>query len=93
MPPEPSNTATSTARSGNELAAVVIFFNRERQIRPGESHSDIVCWPVMALAEYLLASEDASLLEKVVPFPSTQRATTTPSRRRCGRMSNGPSRS
>lgn len=45
-----------------------MFFDRERHIRPGDSHGDIVCWPVLTLAEYLLASEDASLLDEVVPF-------------------------
>jgi cellobiose phosphorylase len=45
-----------------------MFFDRERHIRPGDSHGDIVFWPVLALAEYLLASEDASLLDEVVPF-------------------------
>ncbi len=45
-----------------------MFFDRERHIRPGESHGDIVLWPVLALAEYLLASEDASLLDQVLPF-------------------------
>jgi cellobiose phosphorylase len=45
-----------------------MFFDRERHIRPNDSHGDIVFWPVLALAEYLLASEDASLLDAVVPF-------------------------
>jgi 1,2-beta-oligoglucan phosphorylase len=45
-----------------------MFFDRERHIRPGESHGDIVFWPVLALAEYLLASHDTSLLDEVVPF-------------------------
>jgi cellobiose phosphorylase len=45
-----------------------MFFDRERHIRPGDSHGDIVFWPVLALAEYLLATEDASLLDVVVPF-------------------------
>jgi 1,2-beta-oligoglucan phosphorylase len=45
-----------------------MFFDRERHIRPSDSHGDIVFWPVLALAEYLLASEDASLLDEVVPF-------------------------
>jgi 1,2-beta-oligoglucan phosphorylase len=45
-----------------------MFFDRERHIRPGDSHGDIVLWPVLALAEYLLAAEDASLLDEVVPF-------------------------
>jgi 1,2-beta-oligoglucan phosphorylase len=43
-------------------------FDRERNIRPGDSHGDIVYWPVLTLAEYLLVSEDASLLDAVVPF-------------------------
>jgi cellobiose phosphorylase len=45
-----------------------MFFDRERQIRPADSHGDIVLWPVLALAEYLRAAEDASLLDEVVPF-------------------------
>lgn len=45
-----------------------MFFERERSIRPDDSHGDIVFWPVYALAEYLLASEDASILDDVVPF-------------------------
>jgi cellobiose phosphorylase len=45
-----------------------MFFERERNIRPGDSHGDIVFWPLSALAQYLAASGDASLLEEVVPF-------------------------
>jgi len=45
-----------------------MFFDRERHIRPGESHGDIVLWPVLALAEYLLVSEDGALLDEAVPF-------------------------
>jgi cellobiose phosphorylase len=45
-----------------------MFFERERTIRPGDSHGDIVFWPVHALAAYLLAAEDASILDAVVPF-------------------------
>ena len=45
-----------------------MFFERERGIRPGESHGDIVFWPLLALAQYLIAAEDASILEAVVPF-------------------------
>ena len=45
-----------------------MFFDRERNIRPGDSHGDIVFWPVLALAHYLIASEDATLLEEMVPF-------------------------
>lgn len=45
-----------------------MFFDRERKIRPGDSHGDIVFWPVLALAQYLLASEDGSILGEKVPF-------------------------
>jgi cellobiose phosphorylase len=45
-----------------------MFFERERNIRPDDSHGDIVYWPVRALALYLAASEDASILDDVVPF-------------------------
>ena len=45
-----------------------MFFERERNIRPGDSHGDIVFWPVLALAQYLAASEDASILDEAVPF-------------------------
>src|SRR5262249_18276621 len=45
-----------------------MFFERERGIRPGDSHGDIVFWPLLALGQYLLASDDATLLDEVVPF-------------------------
>ena len=45
-----------------------MFFERERGIRPGDSHGDIVFWPLLALAQYLLASDDASILDAAVPF-------------------------
>lgn len=45
-----------------------MFFERERNIRPGDSHGDIVFWPVLALAQYLNASEDTSVLDEPVPF-------------------------
>ncbi|MGZ9158150.1 MAG: GH36-type glycosyl hydrolase domain-containing protein [Nitrospira sp.] len=45
-----------------------MFFERERDIRPSDSHGDIVFWPALALAQYLAASEDASILNEVVPF-------------------------
>ncbi len=45
-----------------------MFFERERSIRPGDSHGDIVFWPVLALAQYLLASGDATILDASVPF-------------------------
>jgi len=45
-----------------------MFFERERTIRAGDSHGDIVFWPLLALARYLLASEDAALLDEPLPF-------------------------
>jgi cellobiose phosphorylase len=45
-----------------------MFFDRDRNIRAGDSHGDIVFWPVLALAQYLTASEDEGLLHEVVPF-------------------------
>jgi cellobiose phosphorylase len=45
-----------------------MFFERERNIRPGDSHGDIVFWPLLALGRYLLASGDAGLLDETVPF-------------------------
>jgi cellobiose phosphorylase len=45
-----------------------MFFERERGIRPGDSHGDIVFWPLLALGQYLLASDDAALLDEELPF-------------------------
>lgn len=45
-----------------------MFFERERGIRAGDSHGDIVYWPLLGLARYLLATDDAALLDEVLPF-------------------------
>jgi cellobiose phosphorylase len=45
-----------------------MFFERERSIRPGDSHGDIVFWPLLALAQYLDASRDAALLDEPIRF-------------------------
>lgn len=45
-----------------------MFFERERNIRPGDSHGDIVYWPLLALAEYLSATGDKAVLDEVLPF-------------------------
>jgi cellobiose phosphorylase len=50
-----------------------MFFERDAAIRAGDSHGDIVFWPLLALAQYLIASGDTSILEERVPFV-TQRA-------------------
>jgi cellobiose phosphorylase len=51
-----------------------MFFERERGIRAGDSHGDVVFWPVLALAHYLIASGDASVLEEVEPFYAAEPA-------------------
>ena len=48
------------------------FFERERGIRAGDSHGDIVFWPLVVLAQYLIASGDAGVLEESVPFFDAQ---------------------
>ncbi len=48
-----------------------MFFERERDIRAGDSHGDIVFWPLLALAQYLIASGDSSILDEPVPFFSS----------------------
>ncbi len=45
-----------------------MFFERERDIRAGDSHGDIVFWPLLGLAQYLIASGDAGVLDETLPF-------------------------
>ena len=45
-----------------------MFFERERHLRAADSHGDIVFWPLLGLARYLLASEDGALLDQRLPF-------------------------
>jgi cellobiose phosphorylase len=45
-----------------------MFFDRERNIRAGDSHGDIVFWPLNALASYLLYSGDKGFLDRKAPF-------------------------
>jgi cellobiose phosphorylase len=45
-----------------------MFFERERNIRPGDSHGDIVFWPLLVLAQYLLAAGDPGILDEQVRF-------------------------
>jgi cellobiose phosphorylase len=52
-----------------------MFFEREAGIRAGDSHGDIVFWPLLGLAQYLIASGDAGLLDEVVPFHDGEPAT------------------
>jgi cellobiose phosphorylase len=45
-----------------------MFFERERNIRPGDSHGDIVFWPLVVLAQYLIATHDDDVLHEAVRF-------------------------
>jgi cellobiose phosphorylase len=45
-----------------------MFFERDAAIRAGDSHGDIVFWPLLALAQYLIATGDASILDERVRF-------------------------
>ncbi|MEN9416510.1 MAG: hypothetical protein RI988_130 [Pseudomonadota bacterium] len=45
-----------------------MFFSRDAAIRAGDSHGDIVFWPLLGLAHYLLSSGDASMLDEALPF-------------------------
>ncbi|HLY38625.1 MAG TPA: hypothetical protein VKU61_11360 [Candidatus Binatia bacterium] len=54
-----------------------MFFDAERTIRAGDSHGDVVFWPLLALARYLLAAEDATILDEAVPFFGAETATIT----------------
>jgi cellobiose phosphorylase len=51
-----------------------MFFDRERDNRAGDSHGDIVFWPLLALSQYLIASGDSSILDEPVPFFSSEHA-------------------
>jgi cellobiose phosphorylase len=44
------------------------FIERERELRAPDSHGDVVFWPVLATARYVLSTGDASLLLAEVPF-------------------------
>nr|WP_145545316.1 hypothetical protein [Variovorax boronicumulans] len=45
-----------------------MFFARDRHVRAGDSHGDIVFWPLLALGQYLQASGDGGLLDERLPF-------------------------
>jgi cellobiose phosphorylase len=52
-----------------------MFFERDSAIRAGDSHGDIVFWPVLATAQYLIASGDAKVLDERVSFFEGEEAT------------------
>lgn len=45
-----------------------MFYERERHIRPDDAHGDIVFWPVLATAQYLLASGDGAFLDQPLAY-------------------------
>jgi cellobiose phosphorylase len=45
-----------------------MFFDRDRGIRAGDSHGDIAFWPLLVLAQYLIASGDVGVLDEQVRF-------------------------
>jgi CRISPR-associated protein Csx3 len=49
-----------------------MFFARDRHVRAGDSHGDIVFWPLVALGQYLQASGDGGLLDERLPFFHTK---------------------
>lgn len=57
---------------GGDWPQWFMFFERERAIRAGDSHGDIVFWPVLALAQYLIASGDRTILDERIPFFAAQ---------------------
>ena len=44
------------------------MFDRYRHVRAGESHGDIIFWPILAVSEYVRASGDFAFLDAIVPF-------------------------
>lgn len=58
----------SAQDAGGDWPQWFMFFERDRHIRAGDSHGDIVFWPLLALGQYLLASGDAGLLDEPLPF-------------------------
>lgn len=52
-----------------------MFFDRERGIRAGDSHGDIIFWPLVVLAQYLAASGDATVLDESVRYFDGEAAT------------------
>lgn len=49
-----------------------MFYARDAQIRAGDSHGDIVFWPLVTLADYLRASGDAGLLDERLPYHAAE---------------------
>jgi cellobiose phosphorylase len=54
--------------AGGDWPQWFMFFDRERHLRAADAHGDIVFWPLLGLARYLLASGDAAFLHEPLPF-------------------------
>jgi cellobiose phosphorylase len=67
----------SAQDGGGDWPQWFMFFERERNLRAGDSHGDIVFWPLLGLARYLLASGDAGLLDEVLPYHGEDGASET----------------
>jgi cellobiose phosphorylase len=65
----------SAQRPDGDWPQWFMFFERDREVRAGDSHGDIVFWPVLAFAQYLIASGDAGLLDAEAPFFKGENAT------------------
>ena len=55
-------------RSDGDWPQWFMFFERDAAIRAGDSHGDIVFWPLLALGQYLVASGDAAIFDEPVAF-------------------------
>ncbi len=44
------------------------MFDRYQHIRSGESHGDVIFWPILALSEYVKRSNDLSILDEILPY-------------------------
>lgn len=44
------------------------MFDEYREIRSDEQHGDVIVWPIKALSDYLLETNDVSILEEQVEF-------------------------
>ncbi|MCU9612671.1 cellobiose phosphorylase [Caldibacillus lycopersici] len=55
------------------------MFDKYQHIRAGESHGDIIVWPLKVLSDYLLQTKDYSILKEEVPYidRSTAKSTET----------------
>ena len=64
----------SAQDAGGDWPQWFMFFARNAHIRAGDSHGDVVFWPLLALGQYLQASGDTALLQQSVPFYATNGA-------------------